>query len=146
MTTDQSLTPHAVHSLLSRVGMAPQPDGRRRFEALGGYPTRSQAEAAPVDALARRSHGFVLDPAKLPVDQYLDHIRLSLRARTVARYTALLRDHVRPHADARPLKPLTRWRSRPSMTGWPSAGAGTASRAGWPLSTSWPCTAACTAP
>ena len=33
-----------------------------------------------------------------------DHIRISLRARTVARYTALLRDHVRPHVGARPLK------------------------------------------
>src|SRR4029450_9843992 len=86
-------------------------DGRRRFEALGGYPSRSQAEAALADALARRSHGLALDPAKLTVDQYLDrwltHIRGSLRARTVARYTALLRDHVRPDLGARPLKQLT---------------------------------------
>jgi hypothetical protein len=68
---------------------------RRRFEALGGYPTRSQAEAALADALARRSHGLALDSAKLTVDQDLDrwltHIRTSLRARTVARYAALLR-------------------------------------------------------
>jgi len=87
------------------------PHGTRRFEALGGYPTRSQAEAALADALARRSHGLALDPAKLTVDQYLDrwlaHIRTSLRARTVARYTALLGDHVRPHVGARPLKQLT---------------------------------------
>ena len=46
------------------------------------------------DALARRSHG-ALDPAKLTVNQYLD-LRGSLRARTGARYTALLGDHVRP--------------------------------------------------
>jgi hypothetical protein len=62
---------------------------------LGGYPTRSQAEAALADALARRSHGLALDSAKLTVDQDLDrwltHIRTSLRARTVARYAALLR-------------------------------------------------------
>jgi integrase len=87
------------------------PDGTRRFESLGGYPTRSQAEAALADALARRSHGIALDPAKLTVDQYLDrwlaHIRTSLRARTVDRYTALLRDHVRPHVGTRPLKQLT---------------------------------------
>jgi integrase len=55
--------------------------------------------------------GIALDPAKLTVDQYLDrwlaHIRISLRARTVARYTALLRDHVRPHVGARPLKQLS---------------------------------------
>jgi integrase len=63
------------------------------------------------DALARRSHGFALDPAMLTVNQYLDrwlaHIRGSLRARTVARYAALLGDHVRPHVGARPLKRLT---------------------------------------
>jgi integrase len=94
-----------------RLELPRRPDGTRQFEALGGYPTRSQAEAALADALARRSHGFALDPAKLTVDQYLDrwlaHVRTSLRARTVARYTALLRDHVRPHVGARPLKQLT---------------------------------------
>jgi integrase len=94
-----------------RLELPRGPDGTRRFESLGGYPTRSQAEAALADALARRSHGFALDPAKLTVDQYLDrwlaHVRSSLRARTVARYTALLRDHVRPHVGVRPLKQLT---------------------------------------
>ena len=94
-----------------RLELPRGPDGTRRFEALGGYPTRSQAEAALADALARRSHGLALDPAKLTVNQYLDrwltHIRTSLRARTVARYAALLRDHVRPDIGARPLKQLT---------------------------------------
>jgi integrase len=94
-----------------RLELSRRPDGRRRFEALGGYPTRAQAEAALADALARRSHGLALDPAKLTLDQYLDrwlaHIRTSLRARTVARYAALLRDHVRPEIGARPLKQLT---------------------------------------
>src|SRR4029450_13781943 len=88
-----------------RLELPRGPDGRRRFEALGGYPTRKHAEAALADALARRSHGFALDPAKLTVDQYLDrwlaHVRTSLRARTVARYAALLRDHVRTHPAAR---------------------------------------------
>jgi integrase len=94
-----------------RLELPRGPDGTRRFEALGGYPTRTQAEAAVADALARHAHGLAVDPAKLTVDQYLDrwltHIRSSLRARTVARYTALLRDHVRPHVGARPLKQLT---------------------------------------
>jgi integrase len=63
------------------------------------------------DALARQVYGFVLDPAHLTVNQYLDrwltHVRSSLRARTVARYTALLDHHVRPAIGARPLKHLT---------------------------------------
>jgi integrase len=94
-----------------RLELPRAPDGTRRFEALGGYPTRTQAEAALADALARRSHGLALDPATLTVNQYLDrwlaHVRTSLRARTVARYTALLRDHVRPSLGTRPLKQLT---------------------------------------
>jgi integrase len=94
-----------------RLELPRGPDGTRRFEALGGYPTRAQAEAALADALARRSHGLALDPAKLTLNQYLDrwlvHVRISLRARTVARYAALLRDHVRPSLGARPLKQLT---------------------------------------
>jgi len=94
-----------------RLELPRGPDGARHFESLGGYPTRAQAEAALADALARRSHGFLLDPAKLTVNQYLDrwlaHIRTSLRAHTVARYTTLLRDHIRPHVGARPLKQLT---------------------------------------
>jgi integrase len=94
-----------------RLELPRGPDGARRFESLGGYPTRAQAEAALADGLARHAHGFVLDPAKLTVDQYLDrwlaHVRTSLRARTVARYAALLGDHVRPYVGARPLKQLT---------------------------------------
>jgi integrase len=94
-----------------RLELSRGPDGTRRFESLGGYPTRAQAEAALADALARRSHGFLLDPAKLTVNQYLDrwldHVRTNRRARTVARYTALLRDHVRPSIGTRPLKQLT---------------------------------------
>jgi len=94
-----------------RLELPRRPDGRRRFESLGGYPTRTQAEAALADALARHARGLTLDPAKLTLNQYLDrwlaHIRTSLRARTVARYTALLRDHVRPDIGARPLKQLT---------------------------------------
>jgi len=94
-----------------RLELPRGPDGTRTFEALGGYPTRTQAEVALADAIARRNHGLALDPAKLTVDQYLDrwlaHVRTSLRARTVARNTALLRDHVRPDIGARPLKHLT---------------------------------------
>jgi integrase len=94
-----------------RLELPRGPDGTRRFEALGGYPTRAQAEAALADALARRSPGFLLDPTKLTLNQYLDrwltHIRTNRRARTVARYTALLRDHIRPSIGARPLKQLS---------------------------------------
>jgi len=107
--SQQGLGP--LHPLVPQAGAAPRPDGTRRFEALGGYPTRSQAEAALATALARHAHGLALDPAKLTLNQYLDrwlaHIRSSLRARTIARYAALLRDHVRPSLGARPLKQLT---------------------------------------
>jgi integrase len=93
-----------------RLELPRSPDGTRRFEALGGYPTRGQAETALANALARRSHGLTLDPAKLTVNQYLDrwlaHIQTTLRARTIARYRALLDHHVRPYLGAQLLKTL----------------------------------------
>ena len=102
------------------------------------------------DALARHAHGLALDPAKLTVDQYLDrwltHIRSSLRARTVARYTALLRDHVRPHVGARPLQQLSPLEIQAVYDRLAVSGRNDGKRVGWPPSTSWPCTAACTAP
>jgi integrase len=93
-----------------RLELPRAPDGTRRFQALGGYATRGQAEAALADALACRSQGITLDPAKLTVDQYLDrwlaHIQTTLRARTVERYRALLAHHVRPYLGAQLLKTL----------------------------------------
>jgi hypothetical protein len=99
-----------------RLELPRGPDSSRRFEALGGYSTRAQAEAALANALARRSHGFVLDPAKLTVNQYLDrwlaHIQTTLRARTVARYRTLVC----------PVPELWRRISASCATAWPSRG------------------------
>jgi hypothetical protein len=72
-----------------RIELPRDPDGKRRFASLGGYPTRKQAEAAVAAELERR-RGVALDPVRLTVDQYLDrwlaHTQTALRARTVARY------------------------------------------------------------
>jgi len=95
-----------------RLELPRTPDGTRRFAALGGYPTRKQAEAALAQELQRQhqGHGIALDPHKLTVDQYLDrwlaHIQTTLRARTVARYRALLAHHVRPFIGGRLLNAL----------------------------------------
>jgi integrase len=92
-----------------RIELPRGPDGKRRFAALGGYPTRKQAEAAVAAELERR-HGVALDPHKLTVDAYLDrwltHAQTTLRARTVARYRTLLAHHVRPYLGTRPLTRL----------------------------------------
>jgi hypothetical protein len=108
------------------------------------------------DALARRSHGFALDPAKLTVNQYLDHLRGSLRARTGARYTALLGDQVRPSSGgssnrrdgARPAR-CRRPSGRRSAVAWPPATPAGRSPAGWAgrlrlCPGSWSATAAAT--
>jgi integrase len=93
-----------------RIELPRSPDGKRRFAYLGGYLTREQAEVAVVEELQRRSQGIALEAHKLTVDQFLDrwlaHIQTTLRARTVARYRALLKHHVRPYIGTRLLKPL----------------------------------------
>src|SRR6266542_7167062 len=93
-----------------RIELPRGPDGKRNLVSLGGYPTRKQAETAIDEELQRRSHGIALDPHKLTVNQYLDrwltHIQTTLRARTVARYRALLCHHVRPYIGAHLLKQL----------------------------------------
>jgi len=93
-----------------RIELPRGTDGKRNLVSLGGYPTRKQAEAAVAQELQRRSHGIALDPHKLTVNQYLDrwlaHIQTTLRARTVARYRALLTHHVRPYIGTQPLKQL----------------------------------------
>jgi integrase len=93
-----------------RIELPRGPDGKRKLVSLGGYPTRKQAETAIEEELQRRSHGIALDPHKLTVNQYLDrwlaHIQTTLRARTVARYRALLKHHVRPYIGTRLLKQL----------------------------------------
>jgi integrase len=93
-----------------RIELPRGPDGKRNLVSLGGYPTRKQAEAAVAHELQRRSHGIALDPHTLTVNHYLDrwlaHIQTTLRARTVARYRALLTHHVRPYIGAQLLTPL----------------------------------------
>jgi hypothetical protein len=133
-----------------RLELPRGPDGTRRFEALGGYPTRAQAEAALADALARRHHGVPLDAARLTVSQYLDrwlaHLRTTRRARTVTRYTALLRDHLRPAIGTRPLKQLTPLEIQAVYDHLAVSGRRDGKLGGLAPNTSWPSTAACTAP
>jgi hypothetical protein len=133
-----------------RLELPRGPGGRRRFEALGGYPTRSQAEAALADALTRRSRGVTsIQPSSPSTSTWTAGWPTSRPACTPEPSPATL------HCSATTSDPTSapgrssscrRWRCRPSTIGSPSAGAGTASPAGWPPGTSWPCTAACTAP
>jgi len=92
-----------------RIELPRGPDGERNLVSLGGYLTRKQAEAAVATELARR-RGSNPDSQTLTVNTYLDrylaHIRTIRRVRTVGRYAALLRDHVRPHIGTRLLRQL----------------------------------------
>jgi hypothetical protein len=109
----------------------PQPSRSRPHRATG--PPQPRPRPRP-----GQTHGR---PVPGPLAGACPH---RLRARTVASYTALLRDHVRPQVGARPLKQLTRWKSRPSR---PASRRRPPGRpAGRPRSTSWPSTAACTTP
>ena len=95
----------------------PDGQGRRRFDYLGGYPTRAAARAALDQALGRQgdnangdrasnpsySSTGVGGPAPPPLNDLLDHwlahlqTNKALRLRTIGRYRQLLEHHVRPY-------------------------------------------------
>jgi integrase len=103
----------------------PTPDnhGRRRFDYLGGYPTKAAARSALDQALGR--HGDHLAPDRrgkpssgasgraLPtlsdlLDHWLTHLQTNkaVRLRTVGRYRQLLAHHVRPYLGEHPIGSL----------------------------------------
>jgi integrase len=88
--------------------------GRRRFDYLGGYPTKATARAALDRALGRHGHTVAPDgpsttgavvggPPPPTLNELLDHwlahlhTNKALRLRTIGRYRQLLEHHVRPY-------------------------------------------------
>jgi integrase len=95
------------------------PDGSRKFDYLGGYPTRRAARAALDAALQRRAGRLAelpRDPPATPqgptvnqlLDRWLAHIQHNgaIRLRTIGRYRQLLQHHVRPYLGERPITSL----------------------------------------
>jgi integrase len=109
----------------------PDGDGRRRFDYLGGYPTKAAAQSALDQACARRHDHLAADrsstrrrrravasgPAAARhtptvnqlLDQWLAHLQTkgAIRLRTLGRYRQLLEYHVRPYLGALPLRSLS---------------------------------------
>ena len=104
------------------------PDGhsRRRFDYLGGYPTKAAARAALHQALGRQGDNVAPDqpsktsntsvmggPAQPTLNDLLDHwlahlqANRAVRLRTVGRYRQLTEHHVRPYLGALPLSALS---------------------------------------
>jgi Phage integrase, N-terminal SAM-like domain len=105
------------------------PDGhsRRRFDYLGGYPTKAAARAALHQALGRQGDNVAPDhpskssntssvmggPAQPTLNDLLDHwlahlqANKAVRLRTVGRYRQLTEHHVRPYLGALPLSALS---------------------------------------
>jgi hypothetical protein len=101
----------------------PDGHGRRRFDYLGGYPTRAAARAALDQALGRQGDIANGDRANYPsysstgvggpapptlndlLDHWLAHLQTNkaLRLRTIGRYRQLLEHHVRPQLIERTL-------------------------------------------
>jgi Phage integrase, N-terminal SAM-like domain len=97
----------------------PDGHGRRRFDYLGGYPTKAAARSALDQALERHSDHpsnpstVVRGPAHPTLNDLLDHwlahlqTNKALRLRTIGRYRRLLEQHLRPYLGTLPLSALS---------------------------------------
>jgi integrase len=105
----------------------PDGHGRRRFDYLGGYPTRAAARAALDQALGRQGDNANGDRANKPsysstgvggpepptlndlLDHWLAHLQTNkaLRLRTIGRYRQLLAHHLRPYLGTFPVSALS---------------------------------------
>jgi integrase len=93
--------------------------GRRRFDYLGGYPTKAAARSA-LDQALRRHSSRPSDPSTVVgglaqptlndlLDHWLAHLHTNkaLRLRTLGRYRQLLEHHLRPYLGTVPLTALS---------------------------------------
>lgn len=94
--------------------------GRRRFDYLGGYPTKAAARSALDQALERHNNAVIPDPASNTstvvggptlndlLDHWLAHLQANkaLRLRTTGRYRQLLAHHLRPYLGEHPISSL----------------------------------------
>ena len=104
----------------------PDAHSRRRFDYLGGYPTKAAARAALHQALGRQGDNVAPDhpsktsntsvmggPAQPTLNDLLDHwlshlqANKAVRLRTVGRYRQLTEHHVRPDLGTLPLSALS---------------------------------------
>jgi len=101
----------------------PDNHGRRRFDYLGGYPTKAAARSALDQALGRHGDHLAPDRPEKPssgvgrraqptlndlLDHWLAHLQTNkaLRLRTVGRYRQLLDHHLRPYLGENPVGSL----------------------------------------
>lgn len=88
-------------------------DGRRRQVSKGGFPTRREAEAARVEALAALRAGTWVRPERVTVREFLDDEWLpsqqppTLEESTYRSYARYVRLHVVPYIGGIPLQQLT---------------------------------------
>src|SRR6266545_3514151 len=85
----------------------PAADGKRKFDYLGGYRTRTAARTALDAAIHQRGDSTAAEPPASPtgptlnqlLDRWLAHLQKTgaIRLRTLGRYRQLLEHHVRPY-------------------------------------------------
>jgi integrase len=102
----------------------PDGHGRRRFDYLGGYPTKAAARSALDEALGRHRDNVapnhpsnpsirIRGPAHPTLNDLLDHwlahlqTNKAVRLRTIGRYRQLLQHHLRPYLGTLPLSALS---------------------------------------
>jgi Phage integrase, N-terminal SAM-like domain len=103
--------------------VTPDAHSRRKFDYLGGYPTKAAARSALDQALGRHGDAALDKPSKANtvvgetahptlndlLDHWLAHLRTNkaVRLRTIGRYRQLLEHHLRPYLGTLPVSALS---------------------------------------
>ena len=112
--------------------VTPDAHSRRKFDYLGGYPTKAAARSALDQALERHGDAALGKPSKANtvvggtahptlndlLDHWLAHLRTNkaVRLRTIGRYRQLLEHHLRPYLGTLPVSALSTLQSSACTT------------------------------
>ena len=108
-----SIKRRGARKWLVSIYLGTHPDtGKRRYHYKTKDGTKKDAEAYLREQLTQRDRGLLIEPARMPLSEYLDRwlqddVKPRVRPRTLQDYRRFLDKYVRPALGARPLNRIT---------------------------------------